>query len=378
VTFISVNYQTPDGTPKAQNPEVWKLPAEAGEQFEKIGEIEDNDLSMLSQNGRWLLSVPSVYDPETYMYEETSRPGRLWDMNCITEGRECVPFSLPVYHAGFSPDSSHLITGYKENSDTDTPLYFDIWSLPGQGGEPVKVYSGQTSESTPSIGKSGDRLVFGSTFFNYTNPAGLFTTWGGYDGVGVNITTFDGYGRFVFGGFGGGMAMTGSFQVDYNVDAFVLEDPAETSPEPISLRGHESNISSSQISPDEKFALTFSGGSRDNGGGAERLLRLWDLEKMRLDPTTKPMILPLDLGVDGYINSLAFSPDSRWIYIVDTANTLHYFPTSIEDLKKQACLAVGRNLIINEWERFFPGKDYRKTCENLPKHPSAVTQSASQ
>jgi len=80
------------------------------------------------------------------------------------------------------------------------------------------------------------------------------------------------------------------------------------------------------------------------------------------------MILPLDLGVDGYINSLAFSPDSRWIYIVDTANTLHYFPTSIEDLKKQACLAVGRNLIINEWERFFPGKDYRKTCENLPEH----------
>jgi len=64
-----------------------------------------------------------------------------------------------------------------------------------------------------------------------------------------------------------------------------LEDPTQAqSVEPIALRGHESNISSSQISPDEKFVLTFSGADRDNGGGAEKLLRLWDLEKMRLDP----------------------------------------------------------------------------------------------
>ncbi len=376
VTFISINYQTTDGVPKAQNPEVWKLPAEAGEQFEKIGEIEDNDFSTLSPNGRWLLSAPSPFNPETGMYEETSRPGKLWDVNCVTEKRGCVPFSLPVSQAGFSPDSSRLVVGYRSNGDAESLLDFDIWSLPSQG-EPVKVQSGRTNQSAPSIGKRGDLLIFSSSFLNYTNPAGLFTTWGGYDGIGINITTFDGYGRVVFGGFGGGFAMTGSYQTDYNVDAFVLEDPDQTPSKPISLRGHESNISASQVSPNEKFALTYSGAARDNGGSAEMLLRLWDMEKMRLDPATKPVVLPLDLGPDGSISAIAFSPDSRWIYVVDNTNTLYYFPISIDDLEKQACIAVGRNLIINEWERFFPGKDYRKTCENLPEHPSVLLQATS-
>jgi WD40 repeat protein len=143
---------------------------------------------------------------------------------------------------------------------------------------------------------------------------------------------------------------------------------------PISLRGHESNISASHISPDEKFILTFSGEARDNGGAPEKLVRLWSVENLLRDPAAKPVILPLDLSDERFISSLAFSPDSRWVYVIDTTNTLHYFPTSIEDLKEQACAAVGRNFIINEWERFFPEKEYRKTCENLPEHPSAVNQ----
>ncbi len=226
----------------------------------------------------------------------------------------------------------------------------------------------------PTISSKGNLLLFGVSIMNYSNPAGLFTTWGGYSGIGMNVTTFDGLGKLVLGMGGGGDYISGSFQKDYKVEAFVLEDISQTAPAPISLRGHESNISTSQISPDEKFVLTFSGESRDNGGAPEKLLRLWNLEEMRLDPATKPVILPLDLGDDRYISSLAFSPDSRWVYIIDTAQTLHYFPTSIEDLEKQACAAVGRNFIINEWERFFSDKGYRKTCDNLPEHPSAVSQ----
>jgi hypothetical protein len=40
-------------------------------------------------------------------------------------------------------------------------------------------------------------------------------------------------------------------------------------------------------------------------------------------------------------------------------------------VRERACRAVGRNLIINEWERFFLYEpEYRLTCENLPAHPS--------
>lgn len=48
----------------------------------------------------------------------------------------------------------------------------------------------------------------------------------------------------------------------------------------------------------------------------------------------------------------------------------------IETLQENACREAGRNFIVNEWERFFPGQQYRTTCENLPVHPSALKAEA--
>jgi hypothetical protein len=33
---------------------------------------------------------------------------------------------------------------------------------------------------------------------------------------------------------------------------------------------------------------------------------------------------------------------------------------------RQACYRVGRNLTQAEWALYFPGEDYRKTCEQWP------------
>lgn len=362
---------TDDGSYSLKTPEIWKLPENSDGRLEKIEEIETANYTVVSQNGRWLLSIPR--DDYSIL---TALPAQLWDTNCLVEGRECVPFEIPANDAGFSPDSSHLITGYREGDDFILPLQFDVWKLSNQAqpDAPEKIHSDETSLGMPTIANNGETLLFGVPTMNYSNPAGLFTTWGGYNSIGMNVTTFDGYGKLVLGMGGGAGYIPGSFQKDYKVDAYALGDDAQNATEPIPLRGHESNISSSQISPDGRFVLTFSGESRDNGGAPEKLLRLWDLGKLRLDPTTKPVILPLELGEDRNINSLAFSPDSRWVYVIDSTNTLHYFPTSIADLKEQACSAVGRNFIINEWERFFPEKEYHKTCENLPEHPSAASQ----
>jgi WD40 repeat protein len=359
------------GSYSLKTPEIWKLPDNSVGRLEKIGEIETADYTVVSQNGRWLLSIPK----EDYGIL-TSQPGKLWDTNCIVEGRACAPFEIPANDAGFSPDSRHLIVGYRAENDFSLPIQFDVWKLSNenQPAAPEKIYSNKSPLIMPTIGKDGDALLFGVQTMNFSNTAGLFTTWGGYNSIGANVTTFDGYGKVILGMGGGAGYIPGSFQKDYKVDAYLLGDNPKNAPEPISLRGHESNISASQISPDGRFILTFSGESRDNGGAPEKLFRLWDLEKLRLDPKTKPVILPLDLGDERSMSSLAFSPDSRRVYILDNTNALYYFPTSIEDLKEQACSAVGRNFIINEWERFFPDKQYRKTCDNLPEHSSAVSQ----
>jgi len=38
----------------------------------------------------------------------------------------------------------------------------------------------------------------------------------------------------------------------------------------------------------------------------------------------------------------------------------------LETLKNQACRIIGRNLAEKEWQQFFPGKNYHKTCDQWP------------
>lgn len=357
-----------DGNFNLKKPELWKLPAASGGKLEKIGEIEANDYFLISPNGRWLLSIPGYAGG--YL---TAMPGKLWNINCITEERSCAPFDIPARDAAFSPNSQYFIAGYKESEDYALPLRFDVWNL-ANADAPQKIYSGKNKLDLLTFGKTGNLFLLGISNMNNANTAGTFTAWGGYDRIGLNITNFDGFGKMTLSVGSGSEYVSGSFQKDYKVEAFHLKNLGKNAAKPLSLRGHESNISMSHISPDEKFVLTFSGGVRDNGGAPEGLLRLWNVENLLRDPAAKPVILPLAVSNERYISSLAFSPDSRWVYVIDAAYALNYFPTSLERLKEQACAAVGRNFIINEWERFFPEKEYRKTCENLPKHPSAASQ----
>ncbi|MFN8413905.1 MAG: TIR domain-containing protein [Anaerolineales bacterium] len=363
MVLIQLNYYS--GT--KVNPIILALPTQDNNKPEKIGEIESPDISIISKDGRWLLAIPQTK-------AQVVAQSKLWDINCVIAQKECAPFKLSANNGGFSPDSKYLLTGDLEGYTTDNLLNFDVWNLQvDQATNIRKAYSSQTTESFPSISNDGSEIIFSSRYQSRISPAGLFSGWGGYDSIGINLTTYDGYGRLVLGGGGGGGGDIGSFQKDYSVDVFTLADNIK-SPQsgPIVFHGHESNVSTSQISPNGKLVLTYSGAPRDGGGNAENILRLWSIDKMRSDPTTKGIILPIDLGNQGekYITNLAFSPDSRWVYVIDSTNTLYYFPVSVDELEKQACIAVGRNLTISEWQRYFPGQEYRKTCENLPVHPS--------
>jgi hypothetical protein len=40
--------------------------------------------------------------------------------------------------------------------------------------------------------------------------------------------------------------------------------------------------------------------------------------------------------------------------------------------KARACRAAGRNLTLEEWQRYLGDRPYELTCPDLPPHPSAV------
>ena len=43
-----------------------------------------------------------------------------------------------------------------------------------------------------------------------------------------------------------------------------------------------------------------------------------------------------------------------------------------DDLIAGACSRLTRNLTYEEWQRYLPDEPYRKTCENIPVHPSFI------
>jgi len=73
------------------------------------------------------------------------------------------------------------------------------------------------------------------------------------------------------------------------------------------------------------------------------------------------------------VNSLhcAFSPDGK--YLATASNEIaRLWLWRSEDLQKEACQRLGRNLTYAEWQSYMGNKDYSKTCEALPVHQSFI------
>ncbi len=345
------------------------LPDESGN-VETAGSLKTDDQSRLyaSQNGRWLVAVP--YDSDSVS------DVKLWSVDCILEKSACEPLVFQTNRAAFSRDSLTFLTGIEQGDQ----LNYEVWSLSTR--TPKRTFSSSAAYSSLMMGNTAQWMVFSDSASE--GKAFLSSSW--VDTPYNFITTYDGYGTYSLSGGGGGGGNIGTYQKDYAVQAFA---PSEE--QYINLRGHESNISLNVISPDERYLITYSGGLQDDDGASENVLRLWDMNAMQENPKKRGVILPyvgeaseeypdLTFGFSSF-----FAPGGDWIYTIESRyyyvsevnngyieSILHYTPTSIEVLKEQACQKVGRNFIINEWERFFPDDAYRKTCENFPEHPSAV------
>ena len=130
--------------------------------------------------------------------------------------------------------------------------------------------------------------------------------------------------------------------------------------EPIVLAGHEGPIQAVSISPDNHWLAT---------GSDDGTARLWDLTQE--DPSAEPLVLA---GHEGSIQAVSISPDNHWLLTVSDDGTARRWNLRLHELRQLACRTAGRNLTEKEWDQYFKGQPYRKTCTNFPVHYTVIDQ----
>jgi WD40 repeat protein len=126
------------------------------------------------------------------------------------------------------------------------------------------------------------------------------------------------------------------------------------------LTGHTDNIRNCNVSdvefnPDSKLLAT---ASSSNDGTP---VRLWDVE------SGKPHGEPLK-GHTAGVQTVAFSPDGNLLATAGGADkTVRLWDLEVESLVADACRIANRNLSQDEWSSFVGSEvDYVRTCPTLP------------
>jgi WD40 repeat protein len=69
------------------------------------------------------------------------------------------------------------------------------------------------------------------------------------------------------------------------------------------------------------------------------------------------------------ITGLAFDAGDRTLVSAGQDGAIRFWPLRADALIARACRAAGRNLTASEWQSYFPGEDYRPTCDQWLGQP---------
>ena len=124
---------------------------------------------------------------------------------------------------------------------------------------------------------------------------------------------------------------------------------------------HELRVRSVAFSPDGKYLATVT--ISDIFSSGTNTVRVWEATNGK--EVTR-------LSHEDDVSSVAFSPDGKYLATASEDGTARVWLLWPEDLIAEAGSRLTRNLTYQEWQRYLPDEPYRKTCPNLPIHPSFI------
>jgi WD40 repeat protein len=66
------------------------------------------------------------------------------------------------------------------------------------------------------------------------------------------------------------------------------------------------------------------------------------------------------------VKSVAFSPDGKILATGGRDSVLVFWDMDPESWTRKLCERVGRNFTDVEWQQYFSGEEYQKTCDQWP------------
>jgi WD40 repeat protein len=100
-------------------------------------------------------------------------------------------------------------------------------------------------------------------------------------------------------------------------------------------------------------------------GASDGTVLLWDVI------THQPLSPPLT-GHKDEVEDLWFSLDGKTLVSGSQDGTFFLWDLDPESWQARACTVAGRNLSLQEWQQFLGDRPYRKTCPDVPIHPSFI------